>query len=414
MADAQAQAQAQAAIAEAVAQAIMQAQQNVPAGAFSLSPAANNDIIDYSKSAGGKIYSAATKELTTKFSIDAPNIPVMLDEIATRAMAHGWGNILNVNIAADGAAAQTVNILERRGQVTMGHVTRQSLTYVGTQARTAQNNHQLYVCLSSSLDEESRKKMVNDEAKYLISPPGRDAAKCGVAYLKLLLTKAEVDTRATADSIRSKFVTLDKYMQETAKDDITKFNEYVRKNLRALTSRNEQTLDLLTNLFRAYRSCGDRDFQDYIKKLKREHDDSITTLDEETLTAKAELVYNTSIEEGTWKEPTFEQEEIIALRAEMKAAKAVNNDGTSTQSRTTNSSTQVHQSQQRRQHRGKPKWMKAKLKDGEAKTKTVDGKEYHYCKVHHWGSHTDQECSKQQETGNAQPVADDDVLEQQE
>ena len=402
MADAQAQAaQAQqAAIAAAVAQAIMQAQNNAPAGAFSLSPAANNDVIDYSKSTGGKIYSAATKELATKFSIDKPNIPVLLDEIATRATEHGWGNILNVNIAADGAAAQPVNLLEHRGQVTMEHVTRQSLTYIGTQNRTAQNNHQIYVCLSNSLDEESKKKMVNDEAKYFVTPAGgRQPAKCGVSYLKLLLSKSEVDTRATADSIRSKFVTLDKYMFETAKDDITKFNEYVRQNLRALTSRNEQTLDLLTNLFRAYHLCGDRDFQDYIKKLKREHDDSTTTLDEETLMAKAELVYNTSIEEGTWKEPTAEQEELIALRAQLTKVKDANNSENST-------SDNKPSVQQREQRRGKPEWMKVELKDGEAKTKTVDGKEHHYCTVHHWGSHTDQECTKQQENGNTQPVVD--------
>ena len=116
-------------------------------------------------------------------------------------------------------------------------------------------------------DEETKKKMANAKTSYTIGA-GNNAPLCGATYLKVLLSKAEVDTRATASHIRKNLTKLNEYMRHVAKDNIEEFNEYVRDQVTSLTSRGETTTDLLTNLFEGYLACQDKKFIEYIEKLK--------------------------------------------------------------------------------------------------------------------------------------------------
>ena len=71
-------------------------------------------------------------------------------------------------------------------------------------------------------------------------------------YLKLLIQKAEVGTRATASYIRRNLTQLDTYMVKEAKNGNTKFNEHVNDQLNTLATRGETSRDIIINLLTEY------------------------------------------------------------------------------------------------------------------------------------------------------------------
>jgi hypothetical protein len=101
----------------------------------------------------------------------------------------------------------------------------------------------------------TKRLLANEEATYAqYGPP------CGVTYVKLLLQQAEVDTRATASCIRKNLTQLDQYMLREAKNNITKFNNYVNDQRNTLSTRGESSNDIHITLLTGYTACSDRKF----------------------------------------------------------------------------------------------------------------------------------------------------------
>ena len=121
-----------------------------------------------------------------------------------------------------GNQANPINcqLLEDHGCITQAEVMAHTLTYINLLMRLAQNNYQLYLCLTTLVDAETKKRMVNESEVYMAHIQQVDYF-CGVSYLKLLLSKAEVDTRANASHILCNFSHLDVFMKETANNDVT-------------------------------------------------------------------------------------------------------------------------------------------------------------------------------------------------
>ena len=394
-------------IPQAVENAVQQVMQAnaVPAGPFACSPAlAHVNTIDYSTSAGAKIFSKATEPLLTQFSLNKPNIRVLLDELQTRSNTFGWSNVLNVNVG-DPAIPEHRNLLSDHGRIALEQCRAHSATCINAQARNAQNNYQLFVCLSGTVDEESKKKMANKKAQFTIGH-GVNAVTCGATYLKLLLSKAEVDTRATASHIRKNLANLPDCVKLKAKDNIEVFNECVRDQINSLSSRGEETADLLTNLFQGYLACSDKKFVDYIDKLKDDYEEG-ADIHYELLMTKAQQKCKSRLLTNEWNAPTEEQEEIIALRAEIKEIKAQKNKGNKPKPRQDNSTkgTQPDDKNKKKpkkrpgqkpDFKGRWSWRGVVPKTGESWKKDFEGKTWHCCKCHgHWVQHTHQECEKE-------------------
>jgi hypothetical protein len=319
----QAQEQANQAQQQALQQQIqqLQAQAGQPpaAGPFSLSPAlANaNNVIDYTTTAGSKLFNKATDELPTQFSLNEPNPRVLIEELKVRSSNMAWGNIMEVNVG-DANNPVNRNMLTNHGEISSDKCKATSATYLNTDSRRTQNNYQLYLCLTKSVDADTIEKMSDESEKYTVTIPGANNApatthSCGVCYLKLLLAKAEVDNKAVASHVRTNLSKLDQYMVSEAKSNITKFNEYVRKQLRILSQRGEESSDTLTNLFKGYLACNDKDFVADIKRIKRDHDFGERELTPKTLMDRAQEMYDTAGLEETWEELTEEQQELVAL-----------------------------------------------------------------------------------------------------
>src|SRR5210317_2200562 len=105
------------------------------------------------------------------------------------------------------------------------------------------------------------------------------------------------------------------------KSDIAKFNLYVEGLIESLEKRGATSTELLGTLFTAYQeSIQDQVFVCYIETIENNHDSGqkITPRD---LMNRVFSKYQTRVDSGKWNAPTPEQEQILALKAELKHLK---------------------------------------------------------------------------------------------
>ena len=132
-----------AAIATSMQPVIQQMQQQQPAP-FTHSPVlAHQNVIEYSMSAGAKLYSTATEQLPMMFTLVEPNICVLLNELKTRATEYRWEEMLMINT---GDQVNLINrqLLKDHGCITQAEVMAHTLMYINQPTRLSQNNYQLY------------------------------------------------------------------------------------------------------------------------------------------------------------------------------------------------------------------------------------------------------------------------------
>jgi hypothetical protein len=70
---------------------------------------------------------------------------------------------------------------------------------------------------------------------------------CGINYLKLLIQKVEVITRATASHIHRLLTQLDVYTVREGKNNVIKFNSYVSDQMNTLATRGQTSNDIMNN-----------------------------------------------------------------------------------------------------------------------------------------------------------------------
>jgi hypothetical protein len=141
----------------------------------------------------------------------------------------------------------TFNLLITHGSCSMQHVQEEIAKYLHDATRKRQNSYQLFVYLTSTVDEHTRNMLVNDQ--YIYTHAG---TPCRITYLKLIIQKAELDTRATASYIRSQPTKLDVYMVKEAQHNFLNFNKHVNDLMNSLLTRGETISDIIVNLLRGY------------------------------------------------------------------------------------------------------------------------------------------------------------------
>ncbi len=360
---------------------------------FSLTPAlANPDVLDYSTREGQNIYRAATAPLASPFNVEPGELSIFLDQLMDRASECGWADVLDIpddlENDPDGEAS---SILLRYGVITLENVIEHAETYIDQETRQAQNSAQLYKCIMDSLTNEGRSKIMLFSDDYTV-----EGIKSGAALLRVVIRESHIDTNATVRSIREQLSSLDIYMQSVS-SDIEKFNLHVRSLLDKLQARGKATEDLLPNLFKGYKAASDRAFVEYIMRKEEDYDESI---DEEAISYNKLMSlalnrYKVLKEKGRWNAPTDEQKKILALEAKldkMSKSKASGNKPPEKKEKPTNEGSKTN-NKKAQPNREKPQWMSVPPKEGEPKTKEIDGKVYHWCPKHDaWTRHTPQEC----------------------
>ena len=90
-----------------------------------------------------------------------------------------------------------------------------------------------------------------------------------------------------------------------------------------LHTREQEAVDLLYYLWKAFKAAPDEEFVTYIKDLKSQCDDGRATSKAEDLMVHAENKYEACLldEENAWGKLTEEQEKIVAMSAEINSLK---------------------------------------------------------------------------------------------
>ena len=322
--------------------------------------------------------------------VDSSELQVFLDLLKTKSKVQGWSRIFTVPVNINGVVTNH-SLLQDYGVIPLASVALDALNYANTQTKVAQDSFMLFQCIFASLGTEFLKTITTEAAHYHVTdlrgatePP----IPCGALLLKVIIMRAHVDTRATVSFIGTALSSLDTKMV-ALDSDISKFNAYVKTQVIALEARGETTTDLLVNVFKGYEVAQDANFLDFVKQKKDACDEG-ADITVTNLMDAAENKFKTRVLLKAWSAPTKEQEQILALTAQVnqlclppkKAAQS-------------NPKKDAIKSKQDREK--KWAWKKILPKEGDPVTKVVDGKSYHLACAHYpkqWVCHTTEECSK--------------------
>jgi hypothetical protein len=242
---------------------------------------------------------------------------VFLDLLMTKSKVQGWSRIFTVPVEVDGVTTNRC-LLHNYGVILLESVALDAVTYVNAQFKVAQDSFMIFQCIFASLRTEFLKLVTVEAPLYHIidaRDPQEPPIPCGALLLKIIIKKAHVDTRATVSFIRTALSSLETKMM-ALDSNISKFNAYVETQVIALEARGETTTDLLVNVFKGYETAQDSEFALFIKHKKDAYDEGgdiiVTSLMDAT-----ENKFKTRVVIKTWSAPTKEQEQILALTAQV-------------------------------------------------------------------------------------------------
>ena len=280
-----------------------------PAPAFALGPGCSHAVLNFDDPNTGatatKLYNKAISPLDTKFDGEADNLAVFLASVRDRAHRFNWQRLIAVPIDN----GTTRNLLTHYGQVSLDDTRAHATTYVNTPTRDAQDNDMFYYFLADSLTSDFRTTVLLYADVYTVTN-----IPVASALLKQIIILTRVDNPASTMHIREMLIE-SKSKLLLLKGNITQFNQWVRKQMGRLHAREQDAIDLLYYLWKAYKAAPDDEFVVYIKDLKSQSDDGRATSKTEDLMVRAENKYEARLldEENTWGKPTEELEKIVAM-----------------------------------------------------------------------------------------------------
>ena len=353
--------------------------------AFARTPAqANTGLISLTSSEGMKIHNAAIVPLTNKFDGTAENMHMFLKNIKDRGQSFGWDNILSI----PDEEGKTRNLIDQYGLITLNSIRAHATVYEAAQGRDAQNATQMYMFLYASISEETKLSILSDSGDYTVETDGQLVPN-GPMFLKTIIRTSTVDTRSTVFHIRENLNSLDTYMASVTYN-IQLFNQYVKGQTEALSARGETSSDLLINLFSAYAAVPDKKFVEQIERQKDKFDDG-EDVTVKTLMQVALIRYKDRKRSGLWQAPSAEEEQIIALTAQVKGLQTKKHGA---RSKSTREKKLESTKTPRRNDDPKYAWKLVAPKPGEPTTKEWNKKTYHFCTNHKaWCLHNQNDCT---------------------
>ena len=329
---------------------------------------------------------------------DGTKMHVWLSKVETRAISLGMQRILTVNN----------ELLTRRyGEITREQVRVAAMTYQIAQGRDAQNASILFNLLDASINDTVRARVNTDPERYILAVPGPIQGTAvnvndGVCYLKAIIDHTYTNTLSTAAAARYALSSLDSYMAKLPKNDIAKFNEYVKDQLHELAACGQTTNDLVMNLFKGYFKCRDKHFNRWLERIRDDYITRTVDIDPNGLDfmERVENYYKDRLRTGEWLKLDEDQETILALKAQLNKDNK-DKDGSKKGKKGKKGEKGDDKKKKRKGDKEnnepyeKPAWKKQAPKSGEPKKKEVEGKTYHWCTGHkEWTIHTSAECRR--------------------
>jgi hypothetical protein len=144
--------------------------------------------------------------------------------------------------------------------------------------------------------------------KYIILRKNtNEQVEDGVCFLKTIIDNYHSNTRSSTKQIRKQLATINHYMRNVAKGDVSKLCKHTRELMFELNAADETTNDLLANLIEALKEAPDSNFQRWLsnqvdlwsmRKLDWKQDGS-------DLMEEAEIYYQEAIDTHKWGRKTY-------------------------------------------------------------------------------------------------------------
>ena len=284
---------------------------------FVLGPGCSHAVLNFDDPNTGatatKLYSKAIAPLEAKFNGEADNLAVFLASVRDRDRRFNWHRLITVPID-DGTMRK---LLTHHGQVSLDNTRAHTATYMNTPTRDAQDNDMFYYFLADSLTNEFHTTVLLYADIYMVTN-----VPVASSLLKQIIILTRVDNPASTMHIREMLIESKRKLL-LLKGNITEFNQWVRKQMGRPHAWEQEAVDLLYYLWKAYKAAPDEEFVMYIKDLKSQSDDGRATYTAEDLMVHAENKYEAQLldKENTWGKPTDEQEKIVAMTAEINSLK---------------------------------------------------------------------------------------------
>jgi hypothetical protein len=364
-------------------------------GRFALTPALANKhaYLDLDTPKGTKLYNKGTVALAgSPFDFEDPtDLNLFLDAIKSKSKAQGWSRIFTIPTTS----TKTEHLLQSYGLVTLKAATADALKYYDTETKEAQDSFMLYQCLIASVTQDFMRSINTERVSYHL---GSDDTPVGTLFLKIIISKVHVDSRATVGYLRLAIGKLDTKMLE-CNSDVTQFNQYVKRVLMELVARGERSDNehILINIFHSYATVADTEFRAFTSR-KREVWEEGEDISVAELMALGEHKFKSIKLSGKWQAPTDADEKIIALSArfEERMNKPLKN-----KSKPNPKSKRMKEGKSFKEKMkariAKWAWTKVPPKEGEPVTKIFEGRTFHLECANHpnqWVCHTTEECYK--------------------
>jgi hypothetical protein len=195
-------------------------------------------------------------------------------------------------------------LLDEYGLIPIAAVTAPHLmTYYANHSKQAQDSFMACQCLLSSLTLDFLKLITADLSDYhlpaLVATQGPVPA--GPLLLKLIFSQAHVHSRATVSHIHTLLTLLDAKMIELD-SNIETFNQYVKSQIKNLSTWGETSSDLLINLFKGYKVANDVEFLDFIRRKENSYEEG-EDINSNNLMADALMKYKARKLVDKWSAP---------------------------------------------------------------------------------------------------------------
>ena len=234
--------------------------------AFALGPGHSHAVLSLDDPSTGatatKLYNKAIAPLEEKFDEEAENLAVFLASVHDQAHRFNCHRLITVLID-DGT---TRNLLTHYGQVSLDNTRAHVVTYVNTPTRDVQDNDMFYFFLADSLTNEFRTTLLLYANVYTVTN-----IPVASSLLKQIIILSRVDNPASMMHIREMLIESKRKLL-LLKGNITEFNQWVQKQIGCLHAWEQEAVDLLYYLWKAYKAAPDEEFVVYIKDLKSQCD----------------------------------------------------------------------------------------------------------------------------------------------
>ena len=368
---------------------------------------ARNMYLDYSAVQSIKFYNKGVEKLPGE-AFNGKLLLTWLIQVQDKANMFTWTSILTIN-----GRPLTQNFTK----ITMEEVRAHAQVYQDRSLREAQNSEMLIQCLKASITRTVYNKIYLQREKYIIlRRTTNEQVEDGVCFLKTIIDNYHSNTRSSTKQIRKQLATLNYYMRNVAKGDVTKLCEHTRELMFELNAAGETTNDLLANLIEALKEAPDSNFQRWLsnqvdlwsmRKLDWKQDGS-------DLMEEAEVYYQEAINTHKWGRKTYKPDVHYAFKSttsedestevertedkpkkyedEIKALTAQLKEYATAYTARWSGSNEVKPDK-------KYAWKRIPPKDGDPVTRKerVNGisKTYYWCPYHlQWTIHTPKECKR--------------------